>query len=249
MTISYDVSGDGPAVLLLHSGVCDRRMWDGQVQPLVAAGYRVVRPDLRGFGDSPLPPHQFDNAEDVAGLLEYLNIRQVTLVGSSYGGEVALEVAARWPGLVDGMVLLSSALPGHTPSFELQLVGEREEALVEAGDLRGAAQLMVDTWLGPDADAAAREAVVRMQMRAYELQLAADGDRAKNAFDLGAIKAHCLVVSGTHDLDDFRQIATHLTSQLADAYYVELPWAAHLPSMERPSATADLLIGFLRRPR
>ncbi|GAA4055269.1 alpha/beta fold hydrolase [Nonomuraea soli] len=249
MTISYDVSGDGPAVLLLHSGVTDRRMWDGQVQPLVDAGYRVVRPDLRGFGDTPLPPHTFDNADDVAGLLDFLNIRQVTLVGSSYGGEVALEVAARWPGLVDGLVLLGSALPGHAPSFELQLVGEREEALVEAGDLQGAAQLMVDTFLGPDADAAAGQAVLRMQMRAYELQTAAGGGRAKNPFELAAIKAPTLVVSGAHDLDDFRQIATHVASQIADAYHVELPWAGHLPSLERPSATADLLIGFLRRPR
>lgn len=49
VTIAYDVAGHGPAVVLLHSTVCDRRMWDPQVPALADAGYRVVRCDLRGF--------------------------------------------------------------------------------------------------------------------------------------------------------------------------------------------------------
>jgi 3-oxoadipate enol-lactonase len=53
--VSYDVAGSGPTVVLLHSTVCDRRMWDPQMPVLVNAGYRVVRSDMRGFGQTPMP--------------------------------------------------------------------------------------------------------------------------------------------------------------------------------------------------
>ncbi|MFD0560895.1 alpha/beta fold hydrolase [Kitasatospora saccharophila] len=53
MTITHEVAGSGPAVVLLHSSVCDRRMWDGQWDALRGAGYRVLRCDFRGFGETP----------------------------------------------------------------------------------------------------------------------------------------------------------------------------------------------------
>ena len=64
--------------------------------------------------------------------------------------------------------------------------------------------------------------------------------------DLAAIQAPCLAVSGAHDLVDFRQIADRLPDLLANAKHVELSWAGHLPSLERPSAVTDPLIGFLK---
>ncbi|MDC0767975.1 alpha/beta fold hydrolase [Streptomyces sp. HD] len=249
MTLSHDVAGDGPVVVLLHSGVCDRRMWDAQWQTLIDAGYRLVRCDLRGFGGTPAPDRPHSDAEDVLELLNGLGIAQAVLVGSSYGGEVALEIAARWPDRVSAMVLLCSALPGHEPSLELGVLGEREEALLEAGDIAGATELMVDTWLGPDADDTAREAVRQMQRHAFEVQLAAaeEFEPLEAHIDLTAIVARCLAVSGRHDVADFRQIAARLPDLLANAHHVELPWAGHLPSLERPSDVADLLIEFLRQ--
>ena len=66
MTLSHDVAGEGPAVVLLHSGVCDRRMWEPQWRPLVEAGYRVVRCDFRGFGDSPVADRPYSEAYTAA---------------------------------------------------------------------------------------------------------------------------------------------------------------------------------------
>ena len=54
--LAYDVAGSGPAAVLLHSAVCDRRMWDPQWPVLAEAGYRVMRCDFRGFGSTPVPP-------------------------------------------------------------------------------------------------------------------------------------------------------------------------------------------------
>lgn len=117
---------------LLHSSVCDRRMWDPQWPVLAAAGYRVVRCDFRGFGDSPVADRPYGDAGDVMDLLDHLGIERAALVGSSYGGQVALDVAAARPDAVTALVLLCSALPGHPPGPALRSFAEREEALFEA---------------------------------------------------------------------------------------------------------------------
>ncbi|WFB05847.1 alpha/beta hydrolase [Streptomyces sp. LX-29] len=247
MTLSHDVSGDGPTLVLLHSSVCDRRMWDPQWRVLVDAGYRVVRCDFRGFGDSPVADHPYSDAEDVADLLDHLGIERAALVGASYGGRVALEVAATRPDAVTALMLLCSGAPGHVPGAALRSFDEQEEALFEAGDLTGAVELNVETWLGPEADGEVRERVRGMQRHAFEVQSAAEEefDPAETRVDLSRIKAPCLAVSGAHDLADFREIAARLPERISGARHLELSWAGHLPSLERPGAVADLMTRFL----
>ncbi|MFI6996755.1 alpha/beta fold hydrolase [Nocardia sp. NPDC050175] len=249
MLLPHDVAGGGPPVVLLHAGVCDRRMWDPQWTALINAGYRVMRCDFRGFGQTPVPPHLFNDAEDVLALLDRLGIEHTALIASSYGGEVAMEIAARWPQRMTILALLCTAMPEHNPSPALQAFDTREEALLEAGDIAAAVELNVATWLGPDADAQTRESVRQMQRRAFELQLAAADapGRRKAEFDLSAITAPVLAISGEHDLPDFRQIAARLPHQLADARHRELAGAAHLPNLERPAETTAALITFLRK--
>ncbi|MER7520011.1 alpha/beta hydrolase [Streptomyces sp. NPDC126499] len=251
MTLAHDVAGDGPStVLLLHSGVCDRRMWDGQFHALAEAGHRVVRCDLRGFGDTPVDgPHV--HADDVAALLDALGAERAALVGSSFGGEVALEFAARHPGRATALALLCAAAPVDLePGERLRAFGRREDELIEAGDLDAAVDLNVDFWLGPEADAGARELVRRMQRRAFELQLAAPeafgpAPAGVTEADLARIDVPVLAVSGDHDVPVFRELAARLAELLPYARHVPLDWAGHLPALERPEETARLLAGFL----
>ena len=161
---------------------------------------------------------------------------------------MALEIAARWPHRIRSLALLCTALAGHEPSPELRTFGEREDTLIEAGDITGAADLNADTWLGPHADETTRDNVRQMQKHAFEVQLAAveEFEPIKATFDLSAITAPTLLISGEHDFTDFSQIAASLSGQLADARHLELAWAGHLPSLERPEALNPLLIGFLQ---
>jgi pimeloyl-ACP methyl ester carboxylesterase len=207
MTLAYDEYGSGPAVVLLHSTVCDRRMWDPQVQPLTDAGFRLVRPDFRGYGDSPMPVAPYNNAQDVADLLDALGIQHAAVVAASGGGRVALEFAARWPSRVSALVLLNTAMAGHEPSEALRAFGDQEDKLLEAADLDGATDLNVRTWVGPEADEATREKVRQMQRHAFEVQLAGgdDVEPIRVETDLRAITARTLVVTGAHDLPDFRE--------------------------------------------
>ncbi|MFH9953093.1 alpha/beta fold hydrolase [Streptomyces roseolus] len=251
MTLSHDTAGTGHrTVVLLHSGVCDRRMWDGQFQALADAGYRVVRCDLRGFGETPVDaPHL--HADDVRDLLDALGVEKAVLVGSSFGGEVALDVAVRHPDRTAALALLCAAAPvEHRPGPELRAFFAREGALLEAGDVDAATALNVDLWCGPEAGPEARALVHAMQRRAFDLQLPVPEEHEARPSgvtedDLRGVTAPALVATGAHDVPDFRAIGDRLAELLPDARRVELAWAGHLPALERPEETLALLTGFL----
>jgi len=203
----------------------------------------VVRCDLPGFGDTPVGAGEGCDAEDVLAMLDELGVERFALVGASYGGYVALQVASAAADRVERIVLLDTAADLVEPDESLREIWRQEESLVEAGDLDGATDLMADTWLGPDADEAHRALLHDMQRRAYDLQVAA-GDEAPNRdlpVDLGRITAPVTVVFGSLDLSFFRATARALVDGLPNADSVELPWAGHLPSLERPAETAALV--------
>ncbi|MFF0393410.1 alpha/beta fold hydrolase [Kitasatospora sp. NPDC004615] len=249
MTITHEVAGSGPAVLLLHSSVCDRRMWDGQWDALREAGYRVVRCDFRGFGETPCADAPYSNLTDLEDLLDELGIDRVSLIGASFGGNMAARFAALRPERVHSLTLLCPGSATHEPSAELVELGEREVKLVESGRLDEAVELMVDTFLGPDADEAAKAKVRVMQRNAYEVQLAPEEEfhPTEPEVDLRNAVAPALVFGGRHDVDDFRRIAVDTAAVLPAGEHRELPWAGHLPALERPAEVAELLIAHLAK--
>jgi pimeloyl-ACP methyl ester carboxylesterase len=249
MIIDAEDSGEGPAVVLLHAGVADRRMWDHQAVTLTAAGLRVVRPDLRGYGATPAGTEPWDPVCDVVALVGSLGLHRFALVGASAGGSVALQLAARLPDRVDALVLLCPAAPDLVPSQALREIWREEVRLVEAGDMDGAVSLMVERFVGPDGDEQARALVADMQRRAYMLQLAADAAEEEGAdtVELRAVTAPTLAVAGALDLPDFGQVARRVAEGVRDGRLVELPWAGHLPSLERPEETSRLVLDFVSR--
>jgi pimeloyl-ACP methyl ester carboxylesterase len=247
MTLAYDVTGSGPDVVLLHSLVCDRRMWDSQVRVLTGAGFRVSRCDIAGFGESPLPLESYNDADDVVALMDSIGVGPVALVASSGSGPVAAEIAARWPSRVSALALICSALPGWPVSPERRAFAEQEDALLEAGDVAAATELNVKTFVGPAADDAARSLVRDMQRRIFEIQMSAEEPPAIEVpWKWADITARTLVVSGDLDLPDFPGIGDELARRVPGASRVRLEWAGHLPSLEDPSRFNPLLLEFLR---
>lgn len=238
-------------MVLLHSGVCDRRMWDPQFELLQAAGYRVLRPDFPGYGDTPVHVDSYNVAEDVRDLLDSLQLERVVLVGSSFGGRIAQEVAARWPDRVSALALICAARRHQLPSSDLEAFGDQEDVLIAAGDIGGAVELNLKTWLGPLADHATREKVAMMQRHAFEVQLAAEAEpevefESRDVdYDVSAVQAPTLVVSGGYDLECFREVADYLAAQIHGARHVIFDWAGHLPSLESPARFNRILLEFL----
>src|SRR5260370_24216882 len=109
----YEVTGDGPAVVLVHGFGLDMRMWDPQARAL-AGPFPLVRYDCRGFGASgPFDPAVlYTHAGDLVALLDHIGVGDAALVGLSFGGRVVLETALAAPARARGLVLLDAVLDG-----------------------------------------------------------------------------------------------------------------------------------------
>jgi 3-oxoadipate enol-lactonase len=225
-------------IVLVHSGICDARMWDGFELP------GAVRHELAGFGQTPMPPAgEFSHAGDLAGALT----EPAALVGASFGGHVCLELASTRPELVKALVLLDAPLFDHAWSDEVEGYGEREDALIEEGEFRAAAELTADFWLE---DPSHRERVIEMQERAYELQSESEAEEVgADSIDLGAVTAPTLVAVGELDKRDFHAISERLAREIPDARHTVIEGAGHLPALERPAETSRLTREFLQEHR
>jgi pimeloyl-ACP methyl ester carboxylesterase len=205
---------------------------------------------MRGFGRTPPGHSPYTDAADVASVLDALGIQRTHVVGSSFGGRVALEFASCYPERVDRLVLLCPALREYPQTQSSAIFGAEEDRLIEAGDIAGATELNVRTWLSRDAPTEVRDLVRDAQRHAFEVQLAADAsdqppEQGFVRVDPARIQAPALVVGGGYDMDRFLEIARHLGDVMPNARLVELPWAWHLPSLERPAEVTQLLLAAL----
>jgi pimeloyl-ACP methyl ester carboxylesterase len=148
----------GVPVLLVHGWPETRLIWWRCIAPLVAAGFEVIVPDLRGFGDSEVGPDGFhdvpSHAHDLEALVRSLGHDRVIAVAGDLGGPVIQDLSLRFPGFVDRMVLFNSPLP-TTP----EMAGLRTSPAVEAADyfIRQ----------GTDADGLAADLATADQRRRY----------------------------------------------------------------------------------
>jgi pimeloyl-ACP methyl ester carboxylesterase len=109
-------TGQGPVILLLHGFPDTHLVWRKQVPVLAHAGFRVLAPDLRGYGRTEAPPHVHDYTleklrADVLGLLDALKIEKVHLVGHDWGGIIGWQLAAMAPQRIERFVAMSTGHP------------------------------------------------------------------------------------------------------------------------------------------
>ena len=239
-------------VLLLHAGIADSRMWAPQTEALRGAGFDVVAPDLRGFGERALDAEPFSHARDAEALLH----GPAAVVGGSLGGRVALELAVLRPDLVERLVVIAPGMPGWAWSDETRAGWAAEEAAFEQGDLEAAAEASVHLWIdGPrrapaEVDPALRATVAEMTIRSYELQKDVE-DNEESPLEppigerLGEIRCPTLVLVGDEDVSDMQGIAAHVAASISGARLVTIPGVSHLPALERPAAVNLLLLEFL----
>ena len=250
--LAYQVTGDGPAVLLVHGFGLDMRMWDDQMEHL-AARYQVIRYDCRGFGSSgPFDPAAaYTHAGDLLALLDHLGLRQAVLAGLSFGGRVVLEAALTAPERVRGLALLDAVLDG------VPWDPESQAAIDLAGDMARTCGLLAGraAWLAHPLFAAARsmpEVYDRLaaMVAAYPGQHWIGQDPheqgARRPIDvLEELVMPVLVMVGEHDVPGFREMSAALARRVPGARYRVVKGAGHMVNMERPTAVNDLLIRFL----
>ncbi|HEY0788646.1 MAG TPA: alpha/beta fold hydrolase, partial [Thermoanaerobaculia bacterium] len=140
--VTYRADGEGDPLLLLNGGLMSIASWD-PIAPPLAAGRKVVRFDFRGqlLTSGPAPATLDDHASDVLELLDSLAIERADLLGTSFGGLVALIVAGRWPARVRRLVVVT-ATAALTPEMRRQALAL--ERLAESGDGAALFRLLAD---------------------------------------------------------------------------------------------------------
>lgn len=153
------VSDTAPVVMLLHSSAASGLQWRKLIQALTPR-YRVLAPDLIGYGNTPSTGTTPSIADEVA-LLAALADRiggPFHLIGHSYGGAVALELANVLPDRIASLAMYEPVafnllrVAGETEGWaEISAIAQRHVALVDEGDLAGAAMVFIDYWVGKGA--------------------------------------------------------------------------------------------------
>jgi 3-oxoadipate enol-lactonase len=254
-----EVTGTGePAVVLIHAGIADCRMWDQQVAVL-ARRYRVVRYDVRGFGRSPDPTVDFFDHADLLAVMATAGIERTVLVGASNGGRIALDTVVNAPDRVPGLVLIGSPLPGTSVPPTLQSVFEAEDTALREGDVDRAREINLRLWVDGvgrdrgDVPNGVRRTVgswLETLLSRQAAQLQSDAGHALPveppiAERLGEIGVPTLVMVGQHDQPMMRAAAQRLAFGIAKSRLAVVEGAAHLVNVEQPQRCNALLEAFL----
>lgn len=251
--IHYERSGKGFPLLMIHAGIADSRMWEPQVKAF-ANEFDMIRPDLRGFGDSKLPPVSFSNRADLVGLLDHLGVDRANVVGCSMGGTVAIDLALEHPARVVRLMLVGSGVSGSNLGQADSALFAEVEAADKAGDMDAVNRAEVRLWVdGPrrpegSAPAAVRDLVLDMNGRSLQSDWASAAHQSLDPPAIGRlheIAAPTLVIVGDEDLPHAAANAEVITSKIAGSRTVVIKGAAHLPSLERPEEFNRVVLDFL----
>jgi 3-oxoadipate enol-lactonase len=251
--IHYERSGKGFPLLLIHAGIADSRMWEPQAAAF-ADRFDMIRPDLRGFGDTELPPAPYSPLADVVALMDRLEIDRAHVAGCSMGGTLAIDLALEHPRRIERLVLVAAGVSGsNLGEMDAALFTEIEEA-DKAGDMDAVNRAEVRLWVdGPgrregSAPATVRALVLDMNGRSLHTDWASADNQPIDRpaiTRLGDIAAPTLVIVGDQDLPHCHANADLITSKIAGSRKVIIKGAAHLPSLERPEEFNRLLLDFL----
>lgn len=251
----YEIIGEGSPVVFIHAGICDSRMWQAQQNPF-AAHYRMIRYDMRGYGQTAMADVTYAHHDDLRGLLDHLQIEQTHLVGCSFGGTTALDFALAHPARVRSLTLVGSH-PGGMEFDEGELPPQWDALVAarKAGDLAQVAELEVQIWVDgrfrtPDqVPAPIRDQVRTMNLIALQNEALELGHlqplQPPASERLRTLTVPTLILVGDLDDADILHAADIMTAAIPHARKEVIPGTAHLPNMEKPVEFNRLVLDFL----
>ena len=255
LILKYDEQGSGLPVVLIHGFPLSRQMWQPQIAFLSAVGYRVICPDLPGFGESPFaqgPLSMSDYADAVISLLDGLGVEKAVIGGMSMGGYVLLDLVERYPDrLLGAMFLVTRAAADDSAG--------KEKRTLLATEVSGGNHLIVpDTFarvlFSPDTPqkspgliADVRQWIESVSPAGIVGGLLAMRDRDDSVARLANFLLPSLVVGAEQDLAVPPEHSQALAKGLSDAELKIIPGAGHMANLEQPELFNEALVGFLQR--
>lgn len=249
----YETAGKGRAVVLIHGGLVDSRLWDDQFKEF-AKRYKVIRYDLRGFGRSDFPAEPFSHIEDLRALMNFLKVERASLVGLSLGGMIAMDFALEYPAMVERLVLTSSGLRGSSAPRN-----EKARAVYQVAETEGRDKA-IDMWMendffstgksnNPSYDARTR-AMLKDNYKTWgptPKPLVWNWPKQPTAERLGMIRAPTLIIIGDRDASTILINAQTLETKIPGARKVIIAGVSHHLNMEKPKDYNRLVFGFLKQ--
>ncbi|MGW1595137.1 alpha/beta fold hydrolase [Streptomyces sp. NPDC002343] len=244
-------SSSRPPLVLVHGHPFDRTMWHPQLAEF-SAGRRVIAPDLRGYGASPVTPGTVPlsrHAEDIADLLDHLSVESFVLAGLSMGGQIVMECYDRFGDRIRGLVLADTFPAAETPEGRRGRNAMADRLLAEG--MRGYADEVLEKMAAPYAEAEVKAHVHRMMTAAPPEGAAASlrgrAERPDYRALLTRVTVPALVLVGADDTYTPVADAEEMHAALPDSALHVIEGAAHLPNLERPEEFNRHLAAFLAR--
>lgn len=252
---------DKPALLFIHAGVADSRMWQPQTD-FFAQNYCVVRYDTRGYGKTTSEDGEFSNRADAIAVLDHLGIKKAALIGCSRGGQIAIDTALEYPDRVLALVPVCAGLSGYDfqPSDSAKDITtgelfEQMELAESVKDFERLIDLEVRLWADgagqPEGRAPAQVRALMRDMIGTAYRSAQPEGRATPleppaSGRLHEIKVPTLVIAGALDTSAVLEIAGFMEQHIAGAQKLIFGDTAHVPSMEFPEPFNQALSNFLQ---
>ena len=254
-----DGNPNGPPVLLVHAFPTSHALWEHQIQAL-GERYRLIRPDLRGFGDSPVPVPPYSMkafVADLLRLLDRLEIARVNYVGISMGGMVGQVFALSEPERLQSLALCmtTSAVPEDTPPdqdpayYISARLFRRAVVTVQREGMEPIIAMCMDRWFRPEFQSSAPARRVAQIIRDNTPNGYAGGVGAMTDFDvttrLGEIGLPTLVMPGALDQGTPVSCSEEITSRIPDARLKIVDDARHIAIVEQPQVCNRHLLDHL----
>lgn len=250
-SIHYESTGEGRPILFIHGLGSSTRDWEWQVEHF-ASSYRVITLDLRGHGQSDKPegPYSIQQfSEDVAELIDELDLAPVSVVGISLGGMVAFQLATDHPGLIDRLVVVN-ALPDNKLLQEARGQIWMRRLIVRFLGLERMGRILGER-LFPDEDLEEERAQMAQRWaendkRAYQASFEAAVDWPGVTNQLSSFDRPTLMISSDQDYVGLDQKQPYLDA-LPGVEHAVIDDARHAVPVERPGRFNEVLAGFLSR--
>lgn len=252
--IAYDDVGVGPAVVLIHGYPFNRSLWTEQTEALTSR-FRVVTPDLRGFGESDTSEGRVTMnrmAQDVVELMDQLGIQQAVIGGLSMGGYVALAFVKQFPSRVKALVLADTRAQADTEEGKQTRHQQAEKALSEG--MAGIADGMLPKLLTPETVSKRPEVVkrVRDMMLKTKPQGAASAllgmaEREDLSEFISSIGVPTMILVGREDAITPVADSEKMQSKIAPSRLVVIENAGHVSNLEQTEQFNFALLRFLDR--
>jgi 3-oxoadipate enol-lactonase len=243
-----------PTLVFLHGIGGRASSWAAIQQACAQAGYASVAWDMPGYGDSSMiEPCTFDDLADaLAALMDAQCLQQAVLVGHSLGGMVALQMWARHPERVAGLVLAASS-PGFgqgSGDFQQAFIAQRLAPLEAGQSMADVANALVPSMVAPGFDgpglALAKACMGSIAPAAYKAALSALVQFEQRSA-LPTITVPTLCLAAEHDRTAAPTVVQRMAEKIPNAQYLCLPGVGHLLTFEQPDSFAQALLPFLRR--